>query len=320
MHITEYLEGRSRPLISLEILPPERGQTIEELCAAIETLMPFHPTFINVTYHQQQLVSQRTSQGPRTMLQTKRPGTVGICAAIANRYRLETVPHLLCGGFNAVDTEDALIDLHYLGFRNLFVVRGDPPPGETLFQPTPGGHRYAAGLVEQISQLNRGIYLEELLHATPTEFCMGVAGYPEGHYQSTSREDDMLRLLEKVEKGARYVITQMVFSSALFADFRRRAREVGITVPIIPGIKVLTRPRQLASIPRTFHVSLPQELLAWSGETDPPRFARAAVEQATRLCRELLALEVPGLHFFTMGRGAEVASVLAALREEGDLS
>ncbi|MCX5970475.1 MAG: methylenetetrahydrofolate reductase, partial [Coprothermobacterota bacterium] len=164
MHITEYLEGRRRPLISLEILPPERGQTIEELCAAIETLMPFHPTFINVTYHQQQLVSQRTPQGPRTMLQTKRPGTVGICAAIANRYRLETVPHLLCGGFNAADTEDALIDLHYLGFRNLFVVRGDPPPGETLFQPTPGGHRYAAGLVEQISQLNRGIYLEELLH------------------------------------------------------------------------------------------------------------------------------------------------------------
>ncbi|MEI6309885.1 MAG: methylenetetrahydrofolate reductase [bacterium] len=320
MHITEYLEGRRRPLISLEIIPPERGQTIEELCLTIETLMPFQPTFINVTTHQQQLVSGRTPQGLRTVLQRKRPGTVGICAAIANRYRLETVPHLLCGGFNAADTEDALIDLHYLGFRNLFVVRGDPPPGETLFQPTPGGHRFAAGLVEQIAQLNRGIYLEELLQATATEFCVGVAGYPEGHYQSTSQEDDLLRLLEKVEKGASYIISQMVFSSVLFADFRRRAREAGIMAPIIPGIKVLTRPRQLASIPRTFHVSLPQELLAWGGEADPARFARAAVEQATRLCRELLALEVPGLHFFTMGRGAEVAAVLAALREEGYLS
>jgi methylenetetrahydrofolate reductase (NADPH) len=315
LQIIEALESRARPLISLEILPPERGQGIETLFATIDALMPFRPTFINVTAHQQQRVTAKKAEGTRPVLQRKRPGTVGICAAIANRYQVETVPHLLCGGFSRLETEDALIDLHYLGFRNLFVVRGDPEPGDKAFQPAPDGHRYAAGLVEQINCLNHGFYQEELLQAAPTDFCVGVAGYPEGHHESPSMEEDLRHLRGKVERGARYIISQIVFSPRRFEDFRRRAREAGITIPILPGIKVLTRPRQAASIATNFHVTLPEELMALAMSSDPISFASAAHLQAVRLCRDLLAMDVPGLHFFTMGKGSEVTAVLTALRE-----
>ena len=314
MRIIECLARRTRPLISLEITPPEKGSSIQGIYDTIEQLLPYHPAFINVTYHQQRIVYEDLGNGMiRKVPRRKNPGTVGICAAIYNRYKIETVPHIICGGFNKYDTEDALIDLHFLGFKNLFVLRGDPAPGQKEFVPEPSGHRFASELTAQIARMNRGHYLEELDNAVPTDFCMGVAGYPEKHYEAPNLGDDLRHLKAKVDAGADYIITQMVFAARPFREFVDRARAIGIKVPIIPGIKPVTNARQLVSIPREFHVDLPEELVGRITRAPTPAdAARAGVEFTTKLCRDLLKQDVPGLHFYTMGRGRATAEVLKA--------
>jgi methylenetetrahydrofolate reductase (NADPH) len=306
------LARAERPTVSVEITPPEKGRGVEEIFATVDALLPFGPAFITVTYHQQRIVYQDVGAGMvRKVPRRKNPGTVGICAALYNRYKLETVPHIICGGFSRYETEDALIDLHYLGFRNLFVVRGDPAPGQREFAPEPDGHRFASELVAQITAMNRGRYLEELDNATRTDFCTGVAGYPEKHYEAPNPAEDLRHLREKVDAGAGYVLTQMLFSAPAFFAFRDRARAAGIRVPVVPGIKPVTNARQLQTIPREFHVDLPDELVSRiSRAATPGDAARHGIEFTTRLCRELLAGGVPGLHFFTMGRGRAVAEVL----------
>ena len=315
MHITEYIAKRKKPLISIEIMPPEKGHSIQEIYDTIDQMLPFDPTFITVTYHQQRIVYEDIGGGlVKKIPRRKNPGTVGICAAIANRYKLETVPHVICGGFNRYETEDALIDLHYLGFDNLFVVRGDPAPGLKEFIPEPDGHRFASELVEQIRGMNRGRYLEELDNATATSFCLGVAGYPEKHYEAPNLVEDMRHLKEKVERGAGYILTQMVFSATTFRSFVERARAIGIKVPIIPGIRPITSVRQLSWIPREFHVDLPEELVSRINRTTMPADAlRVGVDFTTKICRELLKQDVPGLHFFTIGKSRGVVEVLKAL-------
>jgi methylenetetrahydrofolate reductase (NADPH) len=319
MHITELLRHRDRPLVSVEITPPEKGRSIQEIFEAIDGLMPFHPAFITVTYHQQRIVYQDIGGGlTRRVPRTKNPGTVGICAAVSNRYRVETVPHIICGGFNRYETEDALIDLHYLGFTNLFALRGDPAPGTREFVPEPDGHRFAAELVQQIQAMNQGRYLEELDNASATDFCVGVAGYPEKHYEAPNMVEDLRHLKEKVDAGAGYIITQMVFSARLYRSFVDRARAVGVKVPIIPGIKPVTTVRQLATIPREFHVELPEELVARiSRAQTPAEAARAGIEFTVELCRGLLRADAPGLHFYTMGRGRATNEVLRELLRQG---
>lgn len=304
-----------RPLISIEITPPEKGRGVEEIFATVESLLSFEPAFVTVTYHQQRIVYQEIGAGMiRKIPRRKNPGTVGICAALSNRYQIETVPHIICGGFSRYETEDALIDLHYLGFRNLFVVRGDPAPGQREFVPEPDGHRFASELVRQIADMNRGRYLEELDNATRTGFCIGVAGYPEKHYEAPNPAEDLRHLKEKVAAGADYIITQMLFSAPAFFAFRDRARAAGIRVPLLPGIKPVTNVRQLQTIPREFHVDLPDELVGRiGGAPTPAEAARAGIDYTSRLCRELLAGGVPGLHFFTMGRGRAVSEVLKAI-------
>ncbi|MDI6739609.1 MAG: methylenetetrahydrofolate reductase [Candidatus Edwardsbacteria bacterium] len=317
MHITEHLTQRTKPLISLEITPPEKGHSIQGIFETVDQLVPYHPSFINVTYHQQSIVYEEQGGAIKKIPKRKKPGTVGICAALANKYRIETVPHLICGGFNRYETEDALIDLQYLGFENLFVIRGDPPPGFNEYAPEPDGYEYAAELVEQIAALNRGEYLEKLDDAIPTNFCVGVAGYPEKHYEAPNLVEDIKNLKAKVDKGASYIISQMVFSAGAFDNFMTLARKEGITVPIIPGVKVITSERQLTAIPRDFHVNLPDRLVSRiRGAKEPGQARKAGIEFAVKLCLDLLEQKAPCLHFYTMGKGGAVAEVLRELKNK----
>jgi methylenetetrahydrofolate reductase (NADPH) len=318
MHVTKHLEQRKKTLVSLEITPPEKGHSIQVIYDAIDRLMPYSPSFINVTYHQQRIVYEELDGKIVKVPKRKKPGTVGICTALANRYRVETVPHLICGGFNRYETEDALIDLQYLGFENLFVIRGDPPPDYKGFLPEPDGHHNAWQLVEQISQLNRGQYLENLDDAIPTNFCVGVAGYPEKHYEAPNLTEDIKNLKAKVDKGASYILTQMVFSAEMFETFVKKAREAGINVPIIPGIKVIVNRDQLTSIPRDFYVSLPEELVNRIMEQEDKAAARqSGIDFTAGLCKDLIDLGAPCLHFYTLGKTSATAEVMKQLKEKG---
>ena len=318
MHVTRHLEQRKKTLVSLEITPPEKGHSIQVIYDAIDLLMPFRPSFINVTYHQQRIVFEEVDGRIVKVPKRKKPGTVGICAALANRYRVETVPHLICGGFSRYETEDALIDLQYLGFQNLFVIRGDPPPDYKGFIPEMDGHQHAWQLVEQISQLNQGQYLEKLDDAIPTNFCVGVAGYPEKHYEAPNLTEDIKNLKTKVDKGASYILTQMVFSAVLFESFVKKAREAGITVPIIPGIKVIVNRDQLTSIPRDFYVSLPEALVNdIKNQKDKAATRQAGIDFTAGLCKDLIDLGAPCLHFYTLGKTAATAEVMKKLQKGG---
>ena len=309
--LTERLQQGDRPLLSLEITPPDRGQSIDELFANIDSLMPMSPEFINVTYHQAYQDYEEKNGSIIRRPRRKKPGTVGICAAIKNRFAVEPVAHLICGGFDHWETEDALIDLHYLGIRNILALRGDAPPGQTVFRPKKDGFAYAADLVGQIHNMNQGIYVDELDEPFPTSFSIGVAGYPEKHVEAANAELDMRRLKEKVDRGADYIVTQMFFTAELYFDFVRRAREAGITVPIIPGIKPVSTVRQLERIPRTFFVSLPDPLVRGISEARTSRdaFSRGT-DYVAGLAEKLLSDGAPGLHLFTMGKGRAARAVL----------
>ncbi|HDP95805.1 MAG TPA: methylenetetrahydrofolate reductase [NAD(P)H] [Candidatus Aminicenantes bacterium] len=312
--VTERLQNGDRPLLSLEITPPDRGQSIDELFHNIDSLMPMSPEFINVTYHQAYEDYEEKNGSIVRRPRRKKPGTVGICAAIKNRFAVEPVAHLICGGFDRWETEDALIDLHYLGIRNILALRGDPPPGQSLFRPKKDGYAFAADLVAQIRDMNQGVYVDALDDPVPTSFSIGVAGYPEKHVEAANRETDIRHLKEKVDQGADYVVTQMFFSARLYKDYVARAREAGITVPIIPGIKPITTPRQLERIPRTFFVSLPDALVQSICEARTAKEAfKRGTDSVAELAGELLEAGAPGLHLFTMGKGRGARAVLTRL-------
>lgn len=317
MHLTEILKNRDKTLVSLEITPPEKGHSIQNIFDTVERLKPYDPAFINVTYHQQHIVYEEAGDKIIKVPRRKKPGTIGICAALMNKYGVETVPHLICGGFNKYETEDALIDLHFLGFQNLFALRGDPPAGIKQFMPELDGHKYASELVSQVADLNRGKYLENLEDAMPTNFCIGVAGYPEKHYEAPNMREDLKWLKVKVDNGADYIITQMVFSAEIFKNFVDAARAIGIQVPIIPGIKIITSRRQFLSIPRDFHLTLPQELLDAINESgDAGTAYKTGVRYAVNFCRQLIELGAPCLHFYTMGKSTTTAEVLDELKKQ----
>lgn len=314
MHVVDAITNAREPLISLEITPPNKGTSIDELYRTMDTLMPFNPAFINVTYHQPQVVYEEKNNVIYRIPKRKKPGTVGICASIANRYHVETVPHFICGGFSKFETEDALIDLHYLGITNILALRGDPAAGSSRFIPERDGHRYASELVNQISRMNRGIYVEELEEAHPTNFCIGVAGYPEKHFESPNAEKDLQHLKHKVEQGAHYIITQMFFDFQYYKDFVERARQAGITVPIIPGVKPLSSLDQLASIPRNFHVTIPHHIVeAMETARTSEEVRKVGIRKIAELCQQLIDYKVPGLHIYTMGRGTATRDLLKML-------
>ena len=264
MKVTEYFEqAKNQTLISFEILPPLKGGSMKDIFKSLDPLMEFKPPFIDVTYHREEYVYQKRPSGyyEKTAIR-KRPGTVGICAAIMHNYGIEAVPHLICGGFTQEDTENALIDLNFLNVKNVLALRGDAMQFENKFNATPGGHNFALDLVKHIAKMNKGEYLDaNIANGTSTDFCIGVAGYPEKHFESPNMELDLNYLKQKVDAGAEYVVTQMIFDNQKFFEYRDNCRAAGINVPIVPGIKPLTRRYQLNSIPRRFFVNMPEALV-----------------------------------------------------------
>ena len=304
MKLTDkFTDGRT--LFAFELLPPLKGQNIESIYSAIDTLREFSPSYINVTYHREEikLVEREGGLLERRVVR-KRPGTVGISAAIQARYSIDVVPHLICGGFSADETEDALIEMNFLGIDNVLALRGDNMRGEHTFRPHEGGHCHASELVSQIASMNRGEYLSgEVEHCAPTDFCIGVAGYPEKHAESPNVKSDIARLKEKVDAGASYIVTQ-IFS---FVD---ECRAAGIEVPVIPGLKPFSTKAQLSLLPQVFGVNIPEELAsAVDKAPDNAHVRNIGIEWAVGQCRELIKAGVPALHFYSMGRPDNIASI-----------
>ncbi len=309
-------QANGKTLISFEVLPPLKGKGIEALYGHLDPLMEFKPSYINVTYHRSEHVFKKKADGSfEKVVVRKRPGTESICAAIMNRYNVDTVPHLICGGFGINETEDALINLHYLGIDNVLVLRGDAAKNETTFEPEPGGHRYASDLLKQVVNLNAGIYLEEDLKGThKTQFCIGVAGYPEKHFEAPNMETDLRYLKAKVDAGADYIVTQMFFDNAKYYAFVKACRDIGITVPIIPGLKPVYTKKQLTVLPKTFFIDLPNELSneMMSCKTDE-EVEKVGTEWLLHQSKDLKKNGVQVLHYYTLGKPHVVANVVKEL-------
>ncbi len=317
MKVTEHIAAAKKTLISFEILPPIKGKSIQSIAKILDQLMDFSPAFINVTYHRAEYRYKQLENGLFEKIYTrKRPGTVGICAAIKYKYGVDAVPHLVCGGFSKTETEDALVDLNYLGIDNVLLLRGDPIKDERSFVPEKYGHSNAIELVTQVVKLNKGMYLEEdLVDATETDFCIGVAGYPEKHYEAPNMEVDLRNLKAKVDAGAAYIVTQMFFDNQKFFDFVKQCRAIGIKVPIIPGLKPITTKRHLSVLPGIFHVSLPPALVdAIEACTTREQVRKVGVKWATQQCKELIDFGVPVLHFYTMSNVRPVREIMKGLK------
>jgi methylenetetrahydrofolate reductase (NADPH) len=316
MKVIDHIQRAKDTLISFEVLPPLKGKGIDALYKHLDPLMAHKPAFINVTYHRSEHVFKKRSDGGfEKVVVRKRPGTESICAAILNKYNVDTVPHLICGGFSINETEDALINLHYLGIDNVLVLRGDAAKNEMSFEPEPGGHKYASELLKQVADLNEGIYQEESLRDShKTAFCIGVAGYPEKHFEAPNLEADLLHLKKKVEQGADYIITQMFFDNNKYHAFVKRCREMGITVPIIPGLKPIYNKKQLTVLPKTFHIDLPTDLAnaVHKCKTDL-EVEQVGAEWLLMQSRELKKSGVPVLHYYTLGRPQLIADVVGQL-------
>lgn len=315
MKITDKLQP-GKTLFGFELLPPLKGDNIDTIFETIDRLAPFEPSYINVTYHREEVkLIERGGGLLEQRVVRKRPGTVGISAAIKARYGIDVVPHLICGGFSKFDIEDALIDLNFLGIDNVLALRGDNMRGERSFTPTRGGHEHAVELVEQIVAMNRGEYLDsELEHSKPTAFCVGVAGYPEKHGEAPNMATDIAHLKSKIDAGAEYVVTQMFFDNAKYFTFVEACRAAGITVPIIPGLKPFSTKRQLSLLPQTFGIELPAPLVEAVERCADNRAVReVGIEWATAQGRELIAAGAPTLHFYTMGNADNVERIAREL-------
>jgi len=313
MKIIDLLKNTDKPLFSFELLPPLKGGNIESIYQLIDPLIEFNPINVNITYHQQEVVYKKLSGGllqKKTM--RKRPGTVAISAAIKYRYpQLEVVPHLICGGFTNSETEYALIDLHFLGIKNLLILRGDPPKSQRLFRPEPEGHEYAIDLVKQIVSLNEGIYQdEELKNKASTDFSVGVAGYPEKHFEAANMDADLKFLKEKVDAGADYIVTQMFFDNQKYFTFVDRCRAAGITVPIVPGLKPIASMNDLKLLPLVFHIDIPENLAAGLRKCKTNEDAiQLGIEWTVQQSQELKEYGVPALHYFTIGHTENIKDI-----------
>lgn len=304
MKVIDHIKQAKSTLFSIEILPPLKGKGIQSIYDGIDPLMEFNPSFIDVTYHREEYVYKKREGGYLEKIAIrKRPGTVGICAALMHKYKIDAVPHIICGGFSKEETENALIDLHFLGIDNVLIIRGDSIKSEPSFSPEPDGHHYALDLVKQVVNMNKGYYIhDEIADVAPTDFCMGVAGYPEKHFEAPNMVSDMKYLKMKIEAGAEYVVTQMFFDNQKYYDFVKKCRENGIQVPIIPGLKILTSKRQATVLPKIFHIDIPP---AFMEEIDKARTDTEVREAGIRWCiqqsKDLIKFGVPCLHFYTMG-------------------
>ncbi len=315
MKVTEHIKNAKKTLFSFEILPPLKGTSIESIYTSLDPLMEFNPSFVDVTYHREEFVYKKRPDGflERRSVR-KRPGTVGICAAIMNKYQVDTVPHIICGGFSKEETENALIDLDFLGIDNVLVLRGDPIKSETYFKPNKGGHSYASELLGQVHEMNNGIYLDEdLKNSAPTNFCIGVAGYPEKHFEAPNMRSDIHFLKKKVEAGADYIVTQMFFDNQQYFDFVNLCQENDITIPIIPGIKPMSTKKQLTLLPQRFHLNVPNPLVDQVLKCKTNEAVRqVGVEWAIQQTKELIEFGAPCIHFYTMGKSDNVQKIVGS--------
>ena len=317
MKVTEYFEqANGETLISFEVLPPLKGGSMQAIFDALDPLMEFKPPFVDVTYHREEFIYKKMPSGyyEKAAIR-KRPGTVGICTAIMHRYGVDAVPHLICGGFTQEDTENALIDLNFLNINNVLAIRGDARKFEGRFIPEDGGHHYALDLVKQIVAMNQGKYLDSNIeNGLRTDFCIGVAGYPEKHYEAPNMDLDLAFTKAKIEAGADYIVTQMFFDNQKYFQFVEKCRAIGIDVPIVPGLKPLTKRYQLNSIPRIFHVDLPDDLAsAMMKAKDAAARIEVGVEWCIQQSRELKAAGVPCLHYYTMGDSTVIRRIAEAV-------
>jgi len=313
MKVVDHIKKSKSTLFSIEILPPLKGKSIQSIYNIIDPLLDFNPSFVDVTYHREEYIYKKREGGFLEKISIrKRPGTVGICAAIMNKYHIDTVPHIICGGFTKEETESALIDLQFLGIDNVLVLRGDAVKNERSFIPEPGGNAYAIDLAKQVVNMNSGKYLheDEMMEVTPTDFCIGVAGYPEKHFEAPNMTYDLRHLKAKVEAGAQYVVTQMFYDNQKYFDFVKKCREIQINVPIIPGLKVLTAKSQVALLPKIFYIDIPQDLLEAVEKCKNDTEAKeAGIEWCIKQAKELIKFGAPVLHFYTMGSSDSVKRV-----------
>ncbi len=312
MKVTEHIaQAKGKTLFSFEIIPPKKGHSIQQLYDNIDPLMEFKPPFIDVTTSREEYIYIERQGLLDRKVTRMRPGTVGICASLRYKYDVDTIPHILCGGFSKEETEYVLVDCQYLGIDNLMALRGDAMKHQRFFEPTKGGHEYAVDLVKQIQNLNKGVYLHDIME-TPVKanFCIGVAGYPEKHIEAPSLASDLKRLKEKVDAGASYVVTQMFFDNKKYFDFVKAARTMGIKVPIIPGIKPVAVAKHLQILPQVFKLDLPQDLIdAVSQCKDTKGVRQVGIEWAIQQTKELLEANVPVIHFYSMGKSDNIKAI-----------
>ena len=314
-NVAQFLAAEHPTAFSIEVLPPVRGKSIEQVFKTIDRLMPFNPAYINITTHRSEVVYREVADGVfQRSFERKRPGTVAIAAALKGRYGVPAVPHLICSGFSKTEIENELIDLSYLGITNLLVLRGDRAKGENRFVPVAGGHEHAVELCQQVEDFNRGIMLDGEEHEPLHRFSFGVAGYPEKHEEAMNLDIDIEYLKAKIDAGAQYVVTQMFFDNSRYFSFVERCRTAGITVPIIPGIKPLTSLTQQALLPKTFHIDLPMDLAKELRRCTSNDDVKAlGVEWGIQQARELKAAAVPSIHFYSMNAAASVEAIAKAV-------
>ncbi|GHV63957.1 methylenetetrahydrofolate reductase [Bacteroidia bacterium] len=317
MKVIEILNKAEKPFASFELVPPLKGSDVEKLYGAIEPLLEFKPPFINITTHRDEIEFRPTTNGRQDgcfekVTVTKRPSTVAIAAAIMKRFDLEIVPHLICGGVGRSKLENDLLDFHFMGIHNVVALRGDAVSGQKLFTPEPDGHSHCYELVQQIHSMNEGKYLDyNLSDAVATDFCVGVGGYPEKHVESPNQETDIQFLKQKVDAGADYIITQLFFDNDRFYDFVKRCRAVGITVPIVPGLKPISTQKHIDMLPRTFSIDLPEALMKEIRKCkNKEDFYHTGIEWCTMQSKDLLKHGVPAIHYYTMGKADNIREIL----------
>ena len=315
MKVTEHIAAAKDTLFSFEILPPLKGKSIHSIFDGIDPLMEFQPKFVNVTYHREEYIYKERENGLLEKIAIrKRPGTVGICAAIMNKYNVDAVPHLICGGFSKEETENALIDLQFLGIDNVLALRGDSIKTESVFRPHTDGHAFAVELIEQISDMNSGNYIMDDVQLEPTNFCIGAAGYPEKHFEAMNMNTDLMNAKRKVDAGASYLVTQMFFDNQKYFDFVAACRAIGIDVPIIPGIKPLNNLNHISFIPKSFHIDYP---IALSNELlkckDNKSVEQVGIEWGIQQSKELKAAGVPCIHYYTMSNSTSVKAIASEI-------
>ena len=315
MKVTEHLQKAKQPFISFELIPPKRGGDIKSLLAVLDDIAKYKPPFIDITSHSAEVAYDETPNGIRKKIKRKRPGTLGICALIQNKYNIDAVPHVLAKGFTREETEDFLIEINYLGIENVLAVRGDDHGYD---KPVPLGrsvNQYTSELVEQIVRMNKGKYLEEnLLDAKPTNFCIGIGGYPEKHFEAPSLKIDIKNVKQKIDAGAEYIVTQMFYENKFYFDYIEQCRKEGINVPIIPGLKILTNKNHLVNIPKNFYISLPDGLADEVYAAKPERVMDIGVEWAAKQVEELIDKNVPGIHFYIMQNSLPVKKLMDRLK------